>query len=763
MTRLRVEPLEDRITPVVVVSQNGAGILTVNFTQAGDAATIAATSAAGNSFLVIDNFNNQTPVNNVTGIVVADTVVGGGGAQGLGITDNGGGSAFNLGAGAFVVGGIESVQFFGNTTPVVANGGFTFNAFQSLTVTGGGVSHMTTTGTVLLRPTSPVAGVDVVGTALLPLEVAAATLDADTSFGAGGNQWIDVFGAGTTTQVNPMSLGGGRLRANADGLGGTLLVNGAVTGTNAPLVVVGPSNPNAGAFLGGGGSVQGLVIVQSGSTIGPGDTNTTATLTTGGLAFQAGASFGVKVAGAGAGQFDALNVVGGVNLTNGAIFVVPFGPTPALGSVLTVIANDGADAVVGTFAGLPQGATLVDGGGNQYTISYVGGTGNDVTLTLTFAAAATLIGPLLVTGPGSGTGQLFGPVAGGQYGAGSAVTLIPGFAGELHVVLADVTGDGVPDGIVGTGPGNSRVVVFDGANGPSPGVGNVLADFIAFPGYTGGVFVAAGDLNGDGIADLVVTPDAADAFSGPVSNQLPVRVYNGASLRGGTGTPVLLAAYDGLASLSGASGQNNPLVKLGGRPAVADVNGDGRNDVLIAAGSGGGPRITVWNGTGFAGANGGQPTTNPIANLFVFESGQRGGAFVAAGDVNGDGRAEVVVGGGPGGGPRVRIVSSAVLLGLANLEGVNLDEPTNLANGLVLNNFFAGSSSNRGGVRVAVKDVDGDGLADVVAGSGTGERAAVRVYRATQLATVSGSSTEPGGAQTFDPFGAVVAGGVWVG
>ncbi len=53
---------------------------------------------------------------------------------------------------------------------------------------------------------------------------------------------------------------------------------------------------------------------------------------------------------------------------------------PAVGSAFTLIQNDGNDAVVGTFAGLPQGATL-SLGGMTFQISYVGGTGNDVVLT----------------------------------------------------------------------------------------------------------------------------------------------------------------------------------------------------------------------------------------------------------------------------------------------------------------------------------------------------------------------------------------------
>ncbi|QDU21287.1 beta strand repeat-containing protein [Urbifossiella limnaea] len=561
-------------------------------------------------------------------------------------------------------------------------------------------------------------------------------------------------GTGTITFPPTANLAYGGVTAVTDG---TLLLNGTL-----PLGLAGSGVTLTGTgALGGSGSTPRAVAVAAGGAVLPGDPTTIATLSTGSVAFNGGGTtFGVKLGGPGA--VDVLAVTGTVALGGATLFVLPVGAPLPIGSSVVILQNDGADAVGGTFAGVAEGGVALDAGGAAYRVSYVGGDGNDVTLTA-IPTPGALVGPLLVTGPGTGSGQVFGPTGGGQFGAGSGVTLVPGFAGELHGALGDVTGDGVPDGVVGTGPGGGRVVVVDGANGPAPNVGNVLADFVPFPGYAGGLFVAVGDLTGDGIADVVVTPDAADAFSGPVPNQLPVRVYNGASLRGGTSTPSLVAAFDGLASLSGASGQNNPLVKLGGRPAVADVNGDGLNDLLVAAGTGGGPRVTVWNGTGFAGAAGGQPTTNPIANLFVFESTQRGGAFVTAGDVTGDGQAEIAVGGGPGGGPRLRVVNSAVLLGLPNLEGVNLDDPVNLGNGLVLNNFFAGSSNNRGGVRVAAKDVDGDGLADIVTGSGSGEASAVRVYRATQLATAFGSSSEPGGVQTFDPFAAVIPGGVWVG
>jgi hypothetical protein len=62
------------------------------------------------------------------------------------------------------------------------------------------------------------------------------------------------------------------------------------------------------------------------------------------------------------------------------------------GRTYLIIANDGTDPIIGTFAGLPQGATIVSGG-QTFIISYTGGTGNDVILTAIDPIAAPALGP----------------------------------------------------------------------------------------------------------------------------------------------------------------------------------------------------------------------------------------------------------------------------------------------------------------------------------------------------------------------------------
>lgn len=83
----------------------------------------------------------------------------------------------------------------------------------------------------------------------------------------------------------------------------------------------------------------------------------------------------------------------------------------------------------------------------------------------------------------------------------------------------------------------------------------------------------------------------------------------------------------------------------GVRVAAADVDGDGVQDIITAAGAGGGPHVRVFSGR----------DASPLAEYFVFDREFRGGVSVAAADFTGDGRAEVVVGAGAGGGPRVRV------------------------------------------------------------------------------------------------------------
>jgi hypothetical protein len=286
--------------------------------------------------------------------------------------------------------------------------------------------------------------------------------------------------------------------------------------------------------------------------------------------------------------------------------------------------------------------------------------------------------------------------AGADKGGGSATLYNPdgtvrftvqpfgaNFTGGVRVAAADFNGDGIADLVVGTGTGiATQVKVLNGVGG-----GELFAVNPFEAAFTGGVFVAAGDINGDGKAELVISPDEG---GGP-----RVQIYNGA----------------GFAKLADFFGIDDPAFRGGARPAVGDIDGDGKADLVVAAGFGGGPRVSVYSGASI----GGTPV-KLFGDFFTFEQGLRNGTFVAVGDINGDGKGDLISGGGPGGGPRV-----------ISLSGVDLLAGKGDQSARAIN-FFAGDVNARGGIRVTAKDLNGDANADLVVGDGTDAGSRVTGY-----------------------------------
>ncbi len=348
-------------------------------------------------------------------------------------------------------------------------------------------------------------------------------------------------------------------------------------------------------------------------------------------------------------------------------------------------------------------------------------------------SSTNLANRLAVGGRNDGTAALY-DLANSQYvQTGNIATGAPA---TIRTVIADVNGDGFDDTITGVGPGGgSRVRIALGIDPAIAPVALVPAptEFDAFEaGFAGGVFLAAGDIDGDGMDELAVSPDVGGGGR--------VQIYSFES--------------NAVVRRDNFFGIDDPSFRGGARVAMGDVNGDGRADLVVGAGFLGGPRVAVFDGK-----NLGASQANPgriVGDFFAFPGSDaanlRNGVFVTVGDVNGDGKAELIFGGGPGGGPRVYALDGQRVAG-----GDVLGAQSNP----VANFFVAGNDAARGGVRLAVKDIDGDNFADLVAASGENQLARVRVYRGATIPQPNGM--EPPLFQEFDPFGSTIADGVFVG
>ena len=151
-----------------------------------------------------------------------------------------------------------------------------------------------------------------------------------------------------------------------------------------PDGTVGAVAVSTDATLGGTGTVGS--ITTTGAIVSPGDSTTGILTDTGALTLDSNSAFDATINGSTAGStatdYSQLQVAGAINLANATLNVTLSSAfTPTANETFTIINNTGTSAITGTFAGLPEQATVTVSG-QQFKISYVGGTGgNSVVLT----------------------------------------------------------------------------------------------------------------------------------------------------------------------------------------------------------------------------------------------------------------------------------------------------------------------------------------------------------------------------------------------
>ncbi|MFH1610737.1 MAG: S8 family serine peptidase [Patescibacteria group bacterium] len=216
-----------------------------------------------------------------------------------------------------------------------------------------------------------------------------------------------------------------------------------------------------------------------------------------------------------------------------------------------------------------------------------------------------------------------------------------GFRGGVEVAIGDVDGDGLKEIITGAGQGGGPHIRIFSHNG------TLKNHFFAFDKhFWGGVEVASGDVNSDGLDEIIVVAKS--------KHQPQVRVFN---LKGELISEFL--AFE-------------THFTDGVHVATGDLDSDGKDEIIIGAGSGNSPYVKTFDLNG-----------NLIKEFMAYHPNFKGGVYVASGDTDADGFDEIITGAGKTGGPHVRVFNK---------------------NGGLEFHFFAYNENFRGGVRVASGD-----------------------------------------------------------
>ncbi len=275
---------------------------------------------------------------------------------------------------------------------------------------------------------------------------------------------------------------------------------------------------------------------------------------------------------------------------------------------------------------------------------------------------------LLATGPAAAAL----PQQSGNVDLASQANLRITGGGTTVAPAGDVNGDGLADVIVGA-PGRGAYVVFGRTSQGTIDLGSLGNGGFRIASVDGPM-AAAGDVNGDGFGDLLFGAGGATFV-----------VFGGPSLR----AVDLAALGDGGFRIGG--------VQQSVAAGAGDVNGDGRADLIVGSGN---AAYVVF----------GKSSSAPVdltalgAGGFRIEAGAAVSAVAGAGDVNGDGRVDLIVRAAP---------AVYVVFGQTSSDPVDL---TALGPGGFRIDGAADNNQSGFFSVAGAGDVNGDGRADVIIG-----------------------------------------------
>ncbi len=434
------------------------------------------------------------------------------------------------------------------------------------------------------------------------------------------------------------------------------------------------------------------------------------------VGFQSASGFSFNISGSGSTPlFGAVQIFGALDLTGGELNVAS-SLTSLPTAPLVLVSNDGTDPITGTFNGLPDGTSLTINGAT-FLLSYFGGDGNDVVI----SPVAPVLPGVINLGALNGSDGLI------LFGQNNGDHL-----GRSVSSAGDVNNDGVDDFIVsaegvdqsGTPDAGAAYIVFGTDGGiPSP------LNLATLNGSTGfkiegvsatqelGLSVSrAGDVNGDGIDDILVssTESSEDGATYVVfgrSGVFPASI-SVTSLNGTNGFKMTgLSSNDQSSHVSSTAG---------------DINGDGVTDIIIGIG-GGFNDDAVASGTAYVVFGRKSTPFASVVNLSALngadgfkingESGNNrfGGSVSTAGDINGDGIDDIIIGAS-------KAVDNDTIVGGAYVVFGKRTAFSATLNASVLDGkkgFKVYGQRDAGYLGASVSsagDINGDGLGDIIIG-----------------------------------------------